>query len=62
MGLAELERRIRERFSRVDSLGEDEPEVPDSSLGNEEEKAARSLYPVEGRQARVERRPTRGAT
>jgi hypothetical protein len=62
MGLTELERRIRERHSHVDSLGEGEPEVPDLPLLNEEEKAARSLYPVGGRQVRVETRPTRGAT
>ena len=62
MGLAELERRIRERLSQVDSLGEGEPEVPDSPLLNEEDKAAGSLYPVGGRQVRVETKPTRGAT
>jgi len=62
MGLAELERRIRERLSQVDSPGEAEPEVPESPLWNTEEKAARSLYPVRGRQARVETKPTRGAS
>jgi hypothetical protein len=62
MGLAELEERIRERLSQGDSLEKGEPEVPDSPLLNEEEKATRSLYPVGGRQVRVETRPTRGAT
>jgi hypothetical protein len=62
MGLAELEERIRERLGQGDSLEEGEPEVPDPPLLNEEEKATRSLYPVRGRQVRVETRPTRGAT
>jgi hypothetical protein len=62
MGLAELEKRIRERLNQVDSLEESEPEVQDSPLRTAEEKAARSLYPVGGRRARVETKPTRGAT
>ena len=62
MGLAELEERIRERLNQVDSLEEPEPEVQDPPLRTAEEKAARSLYPVGGRRARVETKPTRGAS
>ena len=62
MGLAELEERIRGRLSEGDSLEKGEPEVSDSPLLNEEEKATRSLYPVGGRQVRVGTRPARGAT
>ena len=62
MGLAELEERIRERLNQVDSLEEPEPEVSDSPLRTAEEKAASSLYPVGGRRARVETKPTRGAS